>query len=120
MNAPSGATYGAMNAQRARAYGRVARAVRGAHPGELSREQRRTLREAADTLIFADAHDEDVQRALDDAHAVLLAIGDDPWIEQLAADLQDCAPSHFVPPVTSWLGPVPPLFAARPRWWADR
>ena len=61
----------------------------------LTRDQRDTLRETADTLVLAQAHDPDVVAALAAARAVLLNARrgkPEPWIEQLADDLEDAGP----------------------------
>jgi hypothetical protein len=74
------------------------RLLREAEPPQLSEEQTRTLREAADALIFATAPDEASRAALASARAVLVAVRNTnplhhQWIDQLADDLEDCGPT---------------------------
>jgi hypothetical protein len=62
----------------------------------LSSEARETLREAADTLVLARSTDGHSHAALASARAVLVSIRRDeiePWIEQLADDLEDAGPA---------------------------
>ena len=61
----------------------------------LTSEDRERLSEAADTLVLARASDTDARAALAAARAVVLRIRRDkvePWIEQLAGDLEDAGP----------------------------
>lgn len=85
-----------MTAHRARAYGRVIRALRSSDRRDLAPAHQELLREAADTLLFAPRPDEETRLALARARAVLLAIRAsrfDPWLDQLADDLEDCGPA---------------------------
>jgi hypothetical protein len=62
----------------------------------LTAEQRDTMRDAADTLVLANACDDDACAALLDARTVLLSIlgpGCDPWTERLADDVEDAGPT---------------------------
>ncbi len=61
----------------------------------LSAEDRDTLRETADTIVLAPDCTAEARMALAAARAVLLSIQRDevePWIEQLADDLEDAGP----------------------------
>lgn len=74
------------------------RRLREAEPRELSEEQTRTLREAADDLIFGTAPGEANRLALASARAVLMAVRNTnplhpQWIDQLADDLEACGPT---------------------------
>jgi hypothetical protein len=98
-----------MNAKRARAYGRVTRILRDAPRGAIAPEQQRALREAADELVFAEAYDESVRRALAEARRVLTALRrpeHDPWVDQLATDLEGCGPFAGHLAVTPAVGPI--------------
>jgi hypothetical protein len=84
-----------VNATRSRAYGRVMRMLDGAPPHRFSDDSRQLLREAADTLVLATRNDRSVQLACAVARSVLLTLGHsglEPWIEQLADDLEDAGP----------------------------
>ncbi|HYB30674.1 MAG TPA: hypothetical protein VEF89_29015 [Solirubrobacteraceae bacterium] len=91
---------------RSRAYGRVMRGLESRSALErLSSEARETLREAADTLVLARSTDGDSDAALAAARAVLVSIRRDqiePWIEQLADDLEDAGP----PPIALFATPA--------------
>jgi hypothetical protein len=69
------------------------------NPRRLARptsERRDTLRDAAKTLVFAPASDEETQDALQAAQMVLLSIlrrGCDPWAERLAGDVARAGPA---------------------------
>ena len=79
------------------AYGRVIRALESQlAPARLLAEQRDTMRVAADTLVLANASDEDTSAALLAARTVLLSIlrpACDPWTERLADDVEDAGPA---------------------------
>lgn len=65
----------------------------------MTAHERATVRDAADTLVLAAAHDHIAQMALATARAVLLrlrASDCDQWIEQLADDLEDAGPAMAV------------------------
>jgi hypothetical protein len=86
-----------MTVRRSRAYGRIVRGLRtSAALEQITAEQRERLRDAADTLVLADSWDETTRIALATAHAVLLrarTLDREPWIQQLAADLEDAGPA---------------------------
>lgn len=66
----------------------------------LSSESRHTLRDAADTLVLSRACDGEARAALACARAVLLGVRAarlEPWVEQLADDLQDAGPDPLNP-----------------------
>jgi hypothetical protein len=82
-----------MTLGKSRAYGRIIRAL-DSHTAleRMTAEQRETVREAADTLVLAEAHDHAARMALATARAVLLRARRsdcDQWIEQLSDDLED-------------------------------
>ena len=86
-----------MTRARSRAYGRVIRALESPFAqARLTAEQCDTMRDAADTLVLANASDDDARAALLDARTVLLSIlrpGCDPWTERLADDVEDAGPA---------------------------
>ena len=86
-----------MTLRRSRAYGRIVRGLRTfAALERMTAEERGRLRDAADTLVLADFWDEATRVALASARAVLLRARTsdcEPWIEQLAADLEDAGPA---------------------------
>jgi hypothetical protein len=86
---------------RSRAYGRAMRALDSRSALErLSPEERETLRDAADMLVLARSSDTDSSAALAAARAILVSIRRDriePWIEQLADDLEDAGPAPITP-----------------------
>jgi hypothetical protein len=78
------------------------RLIRAASRRELTEGERATLRNAADALVLASAADEHTRSALARAHAVLMSGRLDPWpraewLEQLADDLERCAPDRARP-----------------------
>jgi hypothetical protein len=96
-----------MTARRSRAYGRVIRALESPSAlDRLSSEDRDRLREAADTLVLAPTFDRDARTAWADARALLVSIRRDefePWLEQLADDLEDAGPAPIQLVATSAL-----------------
>jgi hypothetical protein len=98
-----------MTVRRSRAYGRVIRALESRSAlDRLSSEDRDTLREAADTLVLAPTFDHDAQSAWAVARALLVSIRRDefePWIEQLADDLEDAGPAPIQVFATGALAP---------------
>jgi hypothetical protein len=96
-----------MTLRRSRAYGRIIRALDSqAAIDRMTVDERERVRDAADTLVLAGAHDRAVRIALATARAVLLRARTsdcDQWIEQLADDLEDAGPA---PPIGT-LTPTP-------------
>ena len=86
-----------MTYRRSRGYGRIVRGLRTSAALErMTADQRERLRDAADTLVLADFCDEATRLALASARTVLLRAWTsdcEPWIEQLAADLEDAGPA---------------------------
>jgi hypothetical protein len=89
-----------MTPRRSRAYGRVMRALESRSAlDRMSSEQRETLRESADTLALARSTDDESVAALAAARSVLVSIRRreaEPWIEQLADDLEDAGPAPII------------------------
>ena len=90
-----------MNTERTQAYGRVVKTLEDLGPTKLQPAEQDTIREAADTLIFA-ADLEEARAALEDVDALaehLVASG--RWSEeraqQLAEDVLACGPVTPVP-----------------------
>jgi hypothetical protein len=101
-----------MTLMRSRAYGRVMRALESSSALErLSSEERDALREAADTLVLARSSDGESRAALAVARAILVSIRGDrlePWIEQLADDLEDAGAAPITLVTMATLTPDPP------------
>jgi hypothetical protein len=65
----------------------------------MTADQREALRDAADTLVLAQVHDNAARTALTTARAVLLSARTsdrDQWIEQRDADLEDTGPASSI------------------------
>jgi hypothetical protein len=86
-----------MTVRRSRAYGRIVRGLRtSAALEQMTAERRERLRDAADTLVLADSWDETTRTVLATARTVLLRARTsdcEPWIDQLAADLEHAGPA---------------------------
>lgn len=92
-----------MTSERSNAYGRVMRTLRELGPSKLHDEEEQRVREAADSLFFADdlATDEAAQAALADVralrgHLVESERWDEERAERLVADVEACGPLSAV------------------------
>ena len=86
-----------MNSHRTHAYGRVVKTLDDLGPAKLQPAELDTIREAADTLIFASGPDDDVISAVDDVRALADHLAESGrWTEeraeQLLSDLEACGP----------------------------
>jgi hypothetical protein len=85
-----------MNSHRTHAYGRVVKTLDDLGPAKLQPAELDTIREAADTLIFASSSDEtravltDVRELTD--HLVAVDRWTEERAEQLISDLEACGP----------------------------
>ncbi len=85
-----------MNTERAQAYGRIVKTLEDLGPAKLQPAEKQSVRDAADTLIFATDIDE-ARAALEDVDALaehLVASGrwSDERAQELAGDLMACGP----------------------------
>jgi hypothetical protein len=79
-----------MNSERTQAYGRIVKTLEDLGPAKLLGPEQERIRDAADTLIFAEGTDEHVLAALDDVRALadhLVESG--RWTEERALMLLD-------------------------------
>ena len=86
-----------MNSDRTHAYGRVVKMLDDLGPTKLQPAELERIREAADTLIFAEGADRDVIAAVEDVRALADHLAETGrWTEERAAklvdDLSDCGP----------------------------
>jgi hypothetical protein len=85
-----------MTSDRTQAYGRVVKTLEDVGPTKLQRAEVERVREAADTLIFADNLDE-ARATLEDVEALFEhLVASDRWTperaDQLVSDLLACGP----------------------------
>ena len=92
-----------MTSERANAYGRVVKALSDLGPSKLHDREEDLLREAADTLFFADGDSdrEMAWKALDDAGELAAQLADSDRLvpetaERLLADLAACGPDSVI------------------------
>ncbi len=92
-----------MTSERSKAYGRVMGTIRSLGPSKLHDHEEQRVREAADSLFFADdlAADEGAKAALADARALarqLVESGrwDEERAERLVSDIEACGPLSAV------------------------
>lgn len=88
-----------MNSERSQAYGRVMRTLADLGPAKLHASEQDLIRDAADTLLFAE--DESAERALAEVEdlAATLVESDrllEETAEQLLRDLEDTGPATAV------------------------
>ena len=86
-----------MNSDRTQAYGRIVKTLEDLGPAKLLDAEQARIREAADTLIFAEDADRDVIAAVEDARALADHLAESGrWTEERAAklvdDLSACGP----------------------------
>ena len=86
-----------MNSERTQAYGRIVKTLEDLGPTKLLAAEQERIREAADTLIFAQGPDEHVLSALEDVRSLADHLAESGrWTEERAAalvhDLADCGP----------------------------
>ena len=86
-----------MTSERTQAYGRVVKTLEDIGPTKLLPAEQDRIREAADTLIFAEDADRDVIAAVEDVRALADHLAESGrWTEERAAklvdDLSDCGP----------------------------
>jgi hypothetical protein len=86
-----------MNTERTHAYGRIVKTLEDLGPAKLQPAEQERVREAADTLIFAEGADRDVIAAVEDVRALADHLAESGrWTEERAAklvgDLSDCGP----------------------------
>lgn len=88
-----------MTSERSQAYGRVMKTMRDLAPTKLHDDEELRLREAADSLFFAEdlATDEGARAALVDVRALTRHLVDsgrweDETAERLVSDLEACGP----------------------------
>jgi hypothetical protein len=87
-----------MTTDRSRAYARVTRTVADLGPAKLHDLEQRRVRNAADALVFAGAHDFEALAALDDIEQLVQdLISSGRWTPQragrLADDVAACGPA---------------------------
>ena len=91
-----------MTSERATAYGRVMKALTDLGPSKMHDREQEQIRDAADTLFFADsASDENAWAALDAMGELAAHLADADRLlpetaEALLADLQACGPEALV------------------------
>jgi hypothetical protein len=86
-----------MNSDRTQAYGRIVKTLEDLGPAKLLDAEQARIREAADTLIFAEGADRDVIAAVEDVRTLADHLAESGrWTEERAAklvdDLSDCGP----------------------------
>jgi hypothetical protein len=86
-----------MNSDRTHAYGRIVKTLEDLGPAKLLDAEQARIREAADTLIFAEGADRDVIAAVEDVRALADHLAESGrWTEERAAklvdDLAHCGP----------------------------
>jgi hypothetical protein len=79
-------TLGCVNADRADSYTRLTRYLEAVGPSKLHADEQDRVRHAADTLVFADAWDNDVAAALDDINHLAESLVDSGRWEPDSAD----------------------------------
>jgi hypothetical protein len=79
-----------MNSERTQAYGRIVKTLEDLGPAKLLDSEQDRIREAADTLIFAESLDDHVFAAIDDVRALAAHLAESGrWTEERAAALVD-------------------------------
>ena len=79
-----------MNSERTQAYGRIVKTLQDLGPAKLLDSEQDRIREAADTLIFAESLDDHVFAAIDDVRALAAHLAESGrWTEERAAALVD-------------------------------
>ena len=79
-----------MNSERTQAYGRIVTTLEDLGPSKLLASEQDRIREAADTLIFAEHADDDVVAALEDIRTLAGHLAESGrWTEERAAGLVD-------------------------------
>ena len=79
-----------MNSERTQAYGRIVKTLEDLGPAKLLADEQERIREAADTLIFAESLDDHVFAAIDDVRALAAHLAESGrWTEERAAALVD-------------------------------
>lgn len=87
-----------MNSERTQAYGRIVKTLADIGPTKLHGDEQSVIRQAADTLVFAERGDDvDVRAAVEDARGLaerLVSAGrwSDELADQLLDDLASCGP----------------------------
>ena len=89
-----------MTPERSRAYGRVMKTLADMGPSKLHRHEQDAIREAADTLLFAeDFESDDVARDVLGSMVALTEglVESERWLfdsaDRLLTDIEDCGPS---------------------------
>jgi hypothetical protein len=79
-----------MTSDRTQAYGRIVKTLEDLGPTKLLPVEQERIREAADTLIFAERADDHVVAALEDIRALAAHLAESGrWIDERAAALVD-------------------------------
>ena len=79
-----------MTSERTQAYGRIIKTLEDLGPAKLLAAEQELIREAADTLIFAETVDEHVFAAVEDVRALAAHLVESGrWTEERAAALVD-------------------------------
>ena len=77
-----------MNSERTQAYGRIVKTLEDLGPAKLLDAEQARIREAADTLIFAEGADRDVIAAVEDVRVLADHLAESGrWTEERAAKL---------------------------------
>ena len=91
-----------MTSERANAYGRVMKTLSDIGPSKLHDREQELIRDAADTLFFAEAdRDEDAWGALDSMGSLMAQLAEADRLlpetaERLLDDLRGCAPEELL------------------------
>jgi hypothetical protein len=79
-----------MTSERTQAYGRIVKTLEDLGPTKLLADEQERIREAADTLIFAERADDHVVAALEDIRSLAAHLAESGrWIDERAAALVD-------------------------------
>jgi hypothetical protein len=79
-----------MTSERTQAYGRIVKTLDDLGPSKLLADEQELIREAADTLIFAERADDHVVAALENIRALAGHLAESGrWTEERAAELVD-------------------------------
>jgi hypothetical protein len=79
-----------MTSERTQAYGRIVKTLEDLGPSKLLDAEQERIREAADTLIFAERADDHVVAALEDIRALAGHLAESGrWSDERAAELVD-------------------------------
>ena len=79
-----------MTSERTQAYGRIVKTLEDLGPSKLQASEQERIREAADTLIFAERADDHVVAALEDIRVLAGHLAESGrWSDERAAELVD-------------------------------